>query len=81
MTITLEIKPETKKRLARQAAEHGLDMDAYTINLLEEAAYAKPAERPLSSTRNMVELFAPVRGLNIDFERDRYENSFSVVSQ
>jgi hypothetical protein len=71
MTITLEIKPETKERLARQAAEHGLDLDAYTVNLLEEATHAAPSKPALSGARNMVELFAPVRGLNIDFERDR----------
>ena len=70
MTITLEIKPETKERLARQAAEHGLDMDVYTVNLLEEAAHAAPAAHASSGVRNMVELFAPVRGFNIDFERD-----------
>jgi len=71
MTITLEIKPETKERLARQAAEHGLDVGAYTVNLLERAADGAPIERASSGARNMVELFAPVRGLNIDFERDR----------
>jgi hypothetical protein len=71
MTITLEIKPETKERLARQAAEHGLDVAAYTVNLLEKAARAAPSERAPSGPRNMVELFAPVRGFNIDFERDR----------
>ena len=70
MTFTLEIKPETQERLVRQAAEHGLDIDAYSANLLEEAAYSTSVDRAPSSARNMVELFAPVRGFNIDFERD-----------
>jgi len=71
MTITLEIKPETKEKLARQAAEQGLDLGRYTVNLLEEAADAGPARRTSVHAKNLVELFAPVRGLDIDLERDR----------
>jgi hypothetical protein len=72
MTITLEIRPEIQAELARQAAAQGLDMGAYAASLLEEAAGASSA-RPTSPTeaKNLVELFAPLRGLNLDFERDR----------
>ncbi len=62
MTITLEIRPELQAELARQAAAHGLTVDAYATSLLEEAA--QPA-------KDMVELFAPLRGLNLDFDSDR----------
>jgi hypothetical protein len=71
MTLTLDIKPETRERLAQQAAEQGLDLGKYTVNLLEEAVHAVPAKRTPSLTKNMVELFEPVRGLDIDLERDR----------
>lgn len=72
MTITVEIRPEIKAELARQAAAHGVEMGAYAASLLEEAASAssvKPAS-PLEA-KDMVELFAPLRGLNLEFERDR----------
>jgi hypothetical protein len=72
MTITLDIRPEVQDELARQAAAQGLGIGAYAASLLEEAArtvLAKPS--PRSEARDMVELFAPLRGLNLDFERDR----------
>ena len=70
MTITLEIRPETEAELARQAAAHGLGIGAYAATLLEEAAQAS-SSKSTSSAKDMVELFAPLRGLNLDFERDR----------
>jgi hypothetical protein len=73
MTITLEIKPELEAELARLAAERGMGIDAYAASLLEEAA-RHPSVRGRSNpppAEDMVELFAPLRGLNLDFERDR----------
>jgi hypothetical protein len=74
MTITLDIRPEIEAELARRAAVQGLEIGAYAASLLEEAAHLPalsvkpnvPAE-----AKDMVELFAPLRGLNLDFERDR----------
>lgn len=37
MTITVEVKPEIRDELARQAAEHGRAIEAYAASLLEEA--------------------------------------------
>jgi len=72
MTITLDIKPETQEELARQAAAHGLDVEAFAASLLEEAAHSATAQRlPSAAAKDMVELFAPLRGLNLDFGRDR----------
>jgi len=72
MTITLEIRPEIEAELARQAAAHGLGVDVYAATLLEEAANAS-SDKSMSPAvvKDMVELFAPLRGLNLDFERDR----------
>jgi len=70
MTITVDIKPEVQAELARQAAAHGMEIDAYAASLLEEAAQL-PTAHPMSPAKDMVELFAPLRGLNLNFERDR----------
>jgi len=70
MTITLDIAPEVEAALARQAAALGRPVEAYAASLLEEAAQL-PAAHPAATAKDMVELFAPLRGLNLTFERDR----------
>jgi hypothetical protein len=71
MIITVEIRPEVQSELARQAAELGLEVGAYAANLLEEAAHL-PAESETDAVvaKDIVELFAPLRGLNLDFSRN-----------
>jgi hypothetical protein len=72
MTITLEIRPEIEAELARQAAAQGLGIGEYAASLLEEAAHVSlDKHTPQTEPKDMVELFEPVRGLNLDFERDR----------
>jgi hypothetical protein len=72
LTITLEIRPELHDELAQQAAAHGLGIGAYAASLLEEAAHAASVKPTLpTAAKDMVELFAPLRGLDLDFERDR----------
>lgn len=70
MTIIVDIRPEVEAELARQAALCGRPVEAYAATLLEEAVDL-PSARPASPAKNMVELFAPLRGLNLNFERDR----------
>ena len=70
MTITVDIKPEVQAELARQAAAHGRALEAHAATLLEEAAHM-PGGDPARAAKDMVELFAPLRGLNLTFERDR----------
>jgi hypothetical protein len=70
MTITVDISPEVQAELTRQAAAHGMGIDAYAAGLLEEAAQP-PAAQPAPPAKDMVELFAPLRGLNLNFDRDR----------
>jgi len=75
MTITLDIKPEIKDKLAQQAAAHGLAVGAYAESLLEEAAQAASVKHASpAQAKDMVELFAPLRGLNIVFESDRHKD-------
>ena len=71
MTITLNIKPEVQAELARQAAAQGREIESYAATLLEAAIHLPVIARLEHGAKDMVELFAPLRGLNIDFERDR----------
>jgi hypothetical protein len=70
VTITIDIRPEVRAELARQAAAHGRAIEAHASSLLEEAVHL-PSAHPAPPARDMVELFAPLRGLNLNFERDR----------
>jgi hypothetical protein len=70
MTITVDIRPEVEAELTRQAALRGSKVEAYAASLLEEAVHL-PAAHPAPPAKDMVELFAPLRGLNLNFERDR----------
>lgn len=48
MSIIINIKPEVETELTRQAAAHGIDLDAYAATLLEEAARVGGASKKLS---------------------------------
>lgn len=77
MTITIDIRPEVEAELARQAAAHGRALEAYAACLLEEAAHVPAASaRPgaPAEANNLVDLFAPVRGLFADGELDFSRN-------
>ncbi len=71
VTLTLEIKPEVEEALARRAATQGLEMTEYALSLLEEAAEL-PADGNSSgsSAIDLIELFAPLRGLNLERDPD-----------
>ena len=71
MTIKLEISPEIQAELERQAAAHGRAIESYAAALLEQAIRIPATALPEVTAKDMVELFAPLRGLNIEFERDR----------
>ncbi len=71
MTITLDIKPEIEEELLRRAAELGLEIGPYAASVLEEVARKSSSMPRAVSAKDMVELFAPLRGLNLDFDRDK----------
>jgi hypothetical protein len=48
MSIIINIKPEVETELTRQAAAHGVELDAYAATLLEEAAHMCAASKKLS---------------------------------
>ena len=71
MTITLDITPELRAELARQAATQGRAIEAVAATLLAGAIQFPAVAPPKPPAKDMVELFSPLRGLNIDFERDK----------
>ena len=68
MTITVEITPEVKAALARQAATQGRALEAYAAGLLEDAARLPSGA---GQAANLVDLCEPIRGLLADDEIDR----------
>ena len=80
MMITVDIKPEVQAELARQAAAQGRPLEAHAASLLEEAAHISSRPSPgalltseesrAATAANLIDLFAPVRGLLTDEEVD-----------
>ncbi|MGA3024612.1 MAG: hypothetical protein ABSF98_07575 [Bryobacteraceae bacterium] len=75
MTITVDITPEVKAALARQAAAHGRAVEAYAASLIEEAV--QPTTEALTAgeregRKSVVEGCAMARGLtdDVDFSRN-----------
>jgi plasmid stability protein len=84
MTFTVDITPEVKAALARQAAAHGRAVEEHAASLLEEAVNlqsehapqdeaARPKRQRPPGRKSLAQLFAesPFQGLDLDFERDR----------
>jgi len=70
MTITVDITPEVKAELARQAAAQGRAVEAYAARLLEEAAQVSPERPPRRTGQELIDACAKVRGLLADEEVD-----------
>jgi hypothetical protein len=67
MTLKLELTPAVESELLAQAQEQGLSLEAYAALILEERSTAMP-NRPRK--KSLVELFEPLRGLNLDLRRN-----------
>jgi hypothetical protein len=67
MTITLEIGLELEAELARQAAAHGVGIDAYAASLLGEAAKPKsfPPARDIVEAIERLRVFGNAHGLSL----------------
>jgi hypothetical protein len=77
MTITVDVRPEVEAELSRQAAAYGRALEVHAASLLEEAAHVPAASvKPgaPAEANDLVELFAPVRGLFADGELDFSRN-------
>ena len=73
MTISVDVRPDVGAIPARQAAACGRPLEAHAASLLEAAARVPAASvnsvAP-SEANDLVELFAPIRGLFADGELD-----------
>ena len=68
MTIKIDVRPEVEAELSRQAAARGRALEEHAARLLEEAAQIEP--RRETEPTNLVDFFAPVRGLFAEGELD-----------
>ena len=76
--MTIEITQPEVEALINQRLQSGAFKDAQDVILqalrsssLDEPVRMQDGAKTLSEAKDMVELFAPVRGLNLIFERDR----------
>jgi hypothetical protein len=67
MTVKLELTPEIEAGLLAQAQARGLSLEVYAAQLLLRAAAPL---KPRSGKKTLIELFAPLRGLKLDFGRN-----------
>jgi len=67
MTLKLELTPTVESSLLAQAQEHGLSLEAYATLVLQERSAATP-NRPRK--KSLIELFEPLRGLDLDLCRN-----------
>jgi hypothetical protein len=74
MTITIEIGLELEAELARQAAAHGVGIDAYAANLLGEAAHlpavpgkpkSSPPAKDVVEAIERLKVFGKTHGLSL----------------
>ena len=78
MTITVDIKPEVRAELARQAAAQGRPVEAYAASPLEKAvrlpagAVNNAGKQNRERRKSLVEVCAMVRALtdDVDFTRN-----------
>ena len=68
MTLKLELAPTVESGLLAQAQAKGLSLEEYVEKLLEEHSVESA---PTSvKKKSVLELFEPLRGLNMDFSRN-----------
>lgn len=67
MTVKLDLTPEIEAGLLAQAQARGLSLEVYAAQLLQRAA---APSKPHSGKKSLVELFAPLKGLNLDCGRN-----------
>jgi hypothetical protein len=71
VTITLDIGPEVRAELARQATANGRALEWYAARLLEEAARANMQSQQDNGGEGLRHVFEAVSGLadDVDFSR------------
>jgi hypothetical protein len=75
MTVTIELPADIEAGLLAQAQAEGLDVADYVRNLVQKEIAAnahvqlQPAQ-PMQKKKRLSELFAALRGVDIDFSRN-----------
>ena len=70
MTLTIDLPDNLEAALKARALAHGLSEAGYVRSMLERdlAHTASVVSQPSTKKKNLVELFKPLRGLNIEFD-------------
>lgn len=68
MTLKLELTPTVQSGLLAQAQAKGLSLEEYAEKVLKERS--AEAVSPPVRKKSLLELFEPLRGLDIDFSRN-----------
>jgi hypothetical protein len=71
MTLKVELNAKVEAGLMAQAEAHGLSLEAYVGRLLEERSSQTVGGKRHSSRKSVVELFEPLKGLEVEFERNQ----------
>jgi hypothetical protein len=70
MNITLDIRPETEAALRQRAKNSGRRLEAFAVDLLEDALHLPLPETAGLTGRALIDASAKVRGLFTDEEID-----------
>jgi hypothetical protein len=74
MSITLNLDPEIENGLIIQAQARGISLEGYIGEIVAREAKFASSGNVAASARDLVELFAPLRGLFQDGELDFKRN-------
>ena len=70
MTLTIDLPDEQPAALAATARAQGLSAEQYARQVLEHAIEAAAIQPEAAPSKDIEELFVPLRGLNLDFSRN-----------
>jgi hypothetical protein len=70
MTLKVELNAKVEAGLLAQAAAQGLSLEAYVNRVLEERSTQGVAGVHHPSKKSVVELFEPLKRLEVEFERN-----------
>jgi plasmid stability protein len=70
MTLTIDLPDEQTAALTATARAQGLSAEEYARHVLEHAIEAAALQLEGRPAKNIEELFAPLRALNLDFSRN-----------
>jgi len=70
MILTIDLPDEKRASLGAIAQAQGLSDEEYARQVVEHAIDAAGIQPEVTPTKDIEELFAPLRGLDLDFSRN-----------